>query len=503
MKSTVPGTESWSDPLPLPKGLPPVQKFDLELLPDAFRPWIEDIATRMQCPVDYPAVGAMVAIASVVGRQVGIHPKRHDDWTVTPNVWGAVIGRPAMMKSPAIAEPMKMLEQLENTAREQYAAEMGEFKAASMLQKEEAKVVKTKIASSLKNDDKQEAEKLAHQAVADSTLKEPTRCRYVTNSGTVEKIGEILADNPRGILVFRDELTGWLKSLDREGYEGSRAFYLEGWNGTGRFTHDTISRGTLEVEALTLSILGGIQPGPLSSYLAQALGSGAGDDGLLQRLQLIVWPDTPSTWCNIDCQPNTQARNVAWEVFRRLDRIDPHAMGAKQRNDGGIPALRFCDEAQLLFDQWRTDLEHRLRSDDMHPALEAHLAKYRSLAPSLALLCHLIDNPQGGAVSEASTLRALAWCEYLESHAQRLYSQALSPEVVSAIQLDRHIKRGDVDMVFKARDIYRKHWRSLDKDGTKAALNYLVDLDRLKAETADGPGRPTTVYRVNPLILEE
>jgi putative DNA primase/helicase len=84
----------------------------------------------------------------------------------------------------------------------------------------------------------------------------------------------------------------------------------------------------------------------------------------------------------------------------------------------------------------------------MHQALKAHLAKYRSLAPSLALLCHLIDNPQGGAVSEESTLRALAWCEYLESHAQRLYSQAHSPEVVSAIQLDRHIKRGDVDMEF-------------------------------------------------------
>ena len=33
----------------------------------------------------------------------------------------------------------------------------------------------------------------------------PKRMRYLLFDTTVEKIGEILAENPRGVLVFRDE----------------------------------------------------------------------------------------------------------------------------------------------------------------------------------------------------------------------------------------------------------------------------------------------------------
>jgi putative DNA primase/helicase len=54
----------------------PVPAFNPDLLPDALRPWVVDIGERMQCPLDFPAVAAMVAIAGVVGRQVAIRPKQ-------------------------------------------------------------------------------------------------------------------------------------------------------------------------------------------------------------------------------------------------------------------------------------------------------------------------------------------------------------------------------------------------------------------------------------------
>lgn len=85
---------------------------------------------------------------------------------------------------------------------------------------------------------------------------EPQRRRYVVNDSSVEKMGEILSANPNGVLVFRDELTGFLRSLEREGQEVGRAFYLEAWNGTGRFTYDRIGRGTVDIEAYCISILG-------------------------------------------------------------------------------------------------------------------------------------------------------------------------------------------------------------------------------------------------------
>jgi len=58
---------SWPEPTPLPKGFSSVEQFDYDLLPQAFRPWIQDIAERMQCPPDYPAISAMVALAGGLG----------------------------------------------------------------------------------------------------------------------------------------------------------------------------------------------------------------------------------------------------------------------------------------------------------------------------------------------------------------------------------------------------------------------------------------------------
>src|SRR5690242_11320822 len=50
-----PGDAAWPSPQPLPGGPPAVEPFAPELLPIALRPWIADVAERVQCPPDYPA----------------------------------------------------------------------------------------------------------------------------------------------------------------------------------------------------------------------------------------------------------------------------------------------------------------------------------------------------------------------------------------------------------------------------------------------------------------
>jgi hypothetical protein len=109
--------------------------------------------------------------------------------------------------------------------------------------------------------------------------KTPPERRYMTNDATIEKIAEILRDNPGGILYYRDEFMGWLRSLDKAGRETDRAFYLEAWNGNGSFSVDR----TLHVPAVCVSVLGGIQAGPLTTYVTDALE----DQGL--RFALVLW----------------------------------------------------------------------------------------------------------------------------------------------------------------------------------------------------------------------
>ena len=151
--------------------------------------------------------------------------------------------------------------------------------------------------------------------------------------------------NPRGLLLARDELSGFLRTLDKLGREGDREFFLEAWNGSGEFTYDRIGRGTLHIPALTLSIFGTIQPGKLWSYISGALRGDRADDGLLQRFQMAVWPDTRGEWRNVDRWPDSEAQATAFEVFQKLDGLDVDFLGVPEV-DGEIPSLRFAPDAQ-------------------------------------------------------------------------------------------------------------------------------------------------------------
>lgn len=116
--------EDWPEPHPLPVALPDVQPFNFACLPDTLRPWLADIADRMQCPPDYPAVGAVVALGSLIGRKVGIRPKRHDDWIVVSNLWGMVVGRPGLLKTPAVEQGTAPLNRLVAQANARHQSEI-------------------------------------------------------------------------------------------------------------------------------------------------------------------------------------------------------------------------------------------------------------------------------------------------------------------------------------------------------------------------------------------
>jgi putative DNA primase/helicase len=489
------GDGDWPEPKPIPNHLSPVQSFDYALLPDAFVSFVSDIAERMQCPPDFPAVAIMVAFAGVVGKKIGIRPKRHDDWMVVPNLWGAVIGRPGVMKTPAIRQPIRFQQRLEIEAKKEYENELEAYEIRALVVEEQKKHRKEAIAKAIK--EKKDPEQAAHALIVE-TPKEPVRKRFIVNDSTIEKLGELLNQNPNGLTVFRDEISGLLEFLDREGQEGARAFYIEAWEGSGRFTYDRIGRGTIEIESTTLSLLGGIQPGKLYSYLRAAIHGGTGDDGLMQRFQLAVYPDINSNWRNIDRWPDTEAKQAAWDVFEAMHNSDPVTISAESDDQG--PFLRFNKQAQNLFDDWRSELEPRIRSGEEHPALESHLAKYRSLVPTLALLIHLADRVSGPVTADA-TRKALAWARYLESHARRIYGIVTDPAPAAGKAMAKRIMDGEVPDGFTLRSVYRNAWAGLDKESTELAVELLIELSWLREIETPTTGRPKVSYRIHPSIL--
>ena len=106
-------------------------------------------------------------------------------------------------------------------------------------------------------------------------------------------------------------------------------FALECWSGKSDYIYDRIQRGTILVETAMFGVLGGIQPGVLSQYVRASTSGGSGDDGLLQRFSLLVWPETARHFRNVDRYPDKAAKDAVMAVFRRLDEIKSHARLAK------------------------------------------------------------------------------------------------------------------------------------------------------------------------------
>ena len=120
----------------------------------------------------------------------------------------------------------------------------------------------------------------------------PTLRRYISNDPTPAALGQLLIENPNGLLVYRDEIVSLLQSFEREDNAEGRGFYLTGWNGTNSYTFDRIVRGmNLHIPAVCVSMLGSTQPGKISRYLSAAVRGGSFDDGFIQRFGLMVWPD--------------------------------------------------------------------------------------------------------------------------------------------------------------------------------------------------------------------
>src|SRR5712692_11039504 len=115
--------EPWPEPRPLSGALAEVCPFDPELLPETLRPWVLDVAERLQVPADYPAAALIVMLAGALGRRASIRPQRHDNWVVVPNLWGAIVGRSGVMKSPVLHAVMGPLRRHQALAMAVYESE--------------------------------------------------------------------------------------------------------------------------------------------------------------------------------------------------------------------------------------------------------------------------------------------------------------------------------------------------------------------------------------------
>jgi len=481
----------WTEPRQLPSGKIPVPAFDPFFLPASLRDWANDISDRLQCPLDFVGVSMFVAMGSLIGRKVAVRPQRNTPWAEVPNIWGCIVGDPGVFKSPAMKEALAPINKLEAEAIEKNNEALEQFKREEHLYALKVKAA-DRTAAKLKPDE------ITSDLLPGDPPAPPQLQRYVYGDTTYEALALGLLHNPNGVLAFRDELISLLKRLEDDRYANERGFYLSAWNGDGTYALDRKISGHSAIKGACLSILGSTQPGRIADFVSAS--QGAGDDGLLQRFSLMVWPDLNQNWSDIDRAPNYEGRRTAFRTFERLAHLDPEEIGAEPCELGGLPFLRFSDEAREEFLAWREPFEARVRGSELSPALRSYLAKHRKLVPTIALISHLADGGRG-PIQKEHLLRALAVAEYAEAHAMRCYSAGVISHVLAAQAIVRRIKRGDVVNGVTARDIHQQGWSHLtNRTVVGEALDLLVDHGWLAQRQETTGGRPTTKYYINPAV---
>lgn len=103
------------------------------------------------------------------------------------------------------------------------------------------------------------------------------------------------------------------------------------------------------IPRLALYVLGGMQPDKLQHYVRQATHGGSKNDGLMQRFQLLTYPDMPTTWNYVDRTHDHQAADDVLNAVLRLRDLKPTDVNARSSLDGQYAYLKFADDAQPVF----------------------------------------------------------------------------------------------------------------------------------------------------------
>jgi len=359
---------------PVVRTLPTYQPFPLDALPPTLREYVDAAAAAIGCDPALVALPALAVIAGCIGNSRAIQLRRR--WSEPAVVWALTVARSGGVKSPAFSAAVDPLMDHQMGRHEDYLERKKE----------------------------------------DDEAKLPP-C-LVTSNTTIESVGELLRDNPRGLLMARDELDGWFQSFTkyRQGGASDRPDWLElNRAGTLRLDRITRQRGPLCVRRAACSVCGTIQRGPLARALdAEALGAGLGARFLLAMPPMLkrVWTEAEVSEDLADNYAGLLCRLLALELAD-VKRRQPHFLG-------------LSPPAKAAFVEWFNywgELQHGAPD-----ARAAVLAKLEGYAARLALLHSVVAHAAAEAddrrrpIGEQSIRAGIRLAEWFAAESERVYA---------------------------------------------------------------------------------
>jgi hypothetical protein len=376
--------------------LPDSKTFPLEALPPGIRQLVREAAASIGCPVDFLAISVLAALSAAIGDTRRIVLKR--DWSEGASIFAAIVGGPASKKSPAMNAALKPVRERQLVLKREYERQKEEYKS-----------------------ELREYEKLAKGGPVEyGPPKKPTLKRTYADDTTVERFADTLNENPRGVLVAKDELSGWLGGMNQY-KQGGKGADRQFWLSVHTNQSIVVDRKSLEEPVIVphpfASVLGGIQPEVLPDF-----GKDRGD-GLLDRFVFAYPAPQIGKWSDDEISDN--ARNGYTETIKRLYRLQ-HAEDAE-----GAPfpsRVRMSDAAKELFvaeyDKLHEELEDPGFPQRLRPAwgkLEAYLARF-ALILAMTRIAELDSRGTYEEVNAEDMTGAIKLLGYFKHQARRVYT---------------------------------------------------------------------------------
>jgi putative DNA primase/helicase len=391
---------------------PEAKAFPVDAMPVPCRPLIEEATASFGCAPELVALPMLATLSSAIGTSRVVEIK--GGWREWPALFLAVVAPPGAMKTPAAKVAKKPAFERQRELGKAYLQE----KEDSQRETREWEV------------ERRDAQKAGEPAPEEPEA--PSMGRCWASDTTVEAVVGILEDNPRGLFVYRDELAGWVRSMDQ--YKGGKGSDRQHWLNLWSTDEVVVDRKSRMGEPIILakpfvSLFGGIQPAMLGELRAGM------EDGLIDRF-LFAYP-APRHVRFTEKEIGAEAEERYRALYRSLSDL---RLVLDEYGDPNPKPLKLTPEALRLFAFCVDSLGAEVLQPGFPRRLEGVWAKLRGYLARLSLILAVCRSVQSTAseerVEREDVAAAAKLIVYFKVHARRVFAEIGSPDSLEALGTD-------------------------------------------------------------------
>jgi hypothetical protein len=471
-------TPTRREPPPLP----------LRLFGPFWGPWIAETAAAAAAPPDYVAAALLVAVSVLVGH--ARWAQATPGWSEPPHLWLCAVGHSGAGKSPGRDVVLRdVLPEIERRMVGDFPERLREWTAQAQHARARRRIYQDDVHRALAKGD------FPPPAPEGGVPAQPQAPRLLQNDVTIEKVAALLAINPKGLLIERDEIAGW---LGRNGAV-TRSFWLEAYGGRSYRVERQYAGHPIDIPRLAVAVHGGTQPQRLATLLRTV------DDGMLGRI-CWVWPNP------VPFRLGQETPQVGPPI-EALDRLRLLELGTTQGGAAEPVCVRLVPSALPTLEQFGQRMQ--AEQEAAGPIVAATFGKARGLALRLSLVLAMLRwcdsdsmEPPPTEIAADALEDAIGLVEaYFLPMACRVFGVSATSQVEqSAAVLGRWILRTGATEVH-IRSLQRAELAGLrTAEEIRAGANLLVGAGWLRPPSISGAqvvGRPRQAYPVNPCVFND